>query len=83
MTPPATAPTGPATTRPVPAPAAAPIRSALALGETVTIAVIAVTAKIKRRVGTPRCYERRPLTRKLRPEDKSRRPKAFTDSLVY
>ena len=41
MSPPATAPTGPATTRPVPAPAAAPIISAWAVGEIARIAVIA------------------------------------------
>src|SRR5579871_5495453 len=50
MTPPATAPTGPATTRPVPAPAAAPTMSARALEETATIALAAMAARTSLRI---------------------------------
>src|ERR1700677_1374404 len=58
MTPPATAPTGPATTRPVPAPAAAPTQSARALGAAIvtapsTLAANTLLAKMQLRICLP------------------------------
>ena len=62
ITPPATAPTGPATSKPEPAPAAAPTMSACAAGEIVATVMIVASASICWRIAfspttSPACAE--------------------------
>ena len=54
ITPPATAPTGPATSKPEPAPAAAPTMSACAAGEIVATVMIVASTSISWRIAFPR-----------------------------